>query len=125
MNKKFYRKVLKNGLTVLFEKRDLPIVSVAIAVRVGGANEGGKEKGVSHFIEHMLYKGTKRRNAKKIAEEIEKNGGKLNGFTGELITAYWCKMPSRHLKIALEVLSDMIKNPLFDSKELEREKSNF
>jgi len=118
----FQRKILKNGMTVLFEKRDLPVVSVAFAVRNGGVNEFAEEKGISHFIEHMLYKGTPTRNTKKIAEEIEKNGGELNGFTDEEITAYWCKMPARHLKIALEVLSDMIKNPLFDEKELEKER---
>jgi len=122
MKPKFYRKVLKNGLTVFFEKRDLPVVSVAFAVRNGGINESASEKGISHFIEHMLYKGTPTRNAKKIAEEIERNGGDLNGFTDEEITAYWCKMPSKHLNVALDVLSDMVKNPLFDKKELEKER---
>jgi len=119
MKQKFYRKVLNNGMTILFEKRNIPVVSVAYAVRSGGVNESYDEKGISHFIEHMLYKGTPTRNAKKIAEEIGKNGGELNGFTDETITAFWCKMPSRHLNIALDVLSDMIKNPLFDKKELE------
>ena len=122
MKPQFFRKVLKNGMTVLLEKRELPVVSVAFAVRMGGVNESEDEKGISHFIEHMLYKGTPTRNAKQIAEEIEKNGGGLNGFTEETITAYWCKMPSKHLDIALEVLSDMIKNPLFDAKELEKER---
>ncbi len=122
MKTEFYRKVLKNGMTVIFEKREVPVVSVAFAVRCGGVNESLEEKGISHFIEHLLYKGTKKRNAKQISEEIEKNGGDLNGFTDELVTAYWCKMPSRHLGVALDVLSDMIKNPLFDVKELEKER---
>ncbi|OGJ12772.1 hypothetical protein A3K82_02420 [Candidatus Pacearchaeota archaeon RBG_19FT_COMBO_34_9] len=122
MKSKFYRKVLPNGMTIIFEKRNLPVVAVAFAVRNGGVNEEINEKGISHFIEHMLYKGTPTRNAKKIAEEIEKKGGELNGFTDEAITAYWCKMPSKHLKTALEVLSDMVKNPLFDEKELEKER---
>jgi len=122
MKLNFHRKILPNGMTVLFEKRDLPIVSVAFAVRNGGINESEKEKGISHFIEHMLYKGTPTRNAKKIAEEIERNGGELNGFTDEAVTAYWCKMPSKKLDVALDVLSDMIKNPLFDEKELEKER---
>lgn len=122
MKFKFKKKVLKNGMTLLFEKRNLPVVSVTFAVRAGGINESLDEKGISHFIEHMLYKGTPTRNSKKIAEEIEKNGGELNGFTSEEITAYWCKMPSKHLDIALNVLSDMIKNPLFDEKELEKER---
>jgi predicted Zn-dependent peptidase len=122
MKTEFKRKVLKNGMTILFEKRKVPVVSVAFAVRCGGINEAASEKGISHFIEHMLYKGTPTRNAKKIAEEIEKRGGILNGFTDEMITAFWCKMPSKHLGVALDVLSDMIKNPLFDEKELEKER---
>jgi predicted Zn-dependent peptidase len=122
MKYSFHRKTLKNGMTVILEKRNLPVVSVAFAVRNGGINEKEEEKGISHFIEHMLYKGTPARSAKEIAEQIEKIGGELNGFTSEEITAYWCKMPSRHLNIALEVLSDMVKNPLFDEKELEKER---
>ena len=122
MQPRFYRKVLNNGMTILFEKRDLPVASVVIAVRCGGINEKPSEKGISHFIEHMLYKGTPTRNSKKIAEEIEKNGGELNGFTDEAITAYWCKLPSKHLELALDVLSDMVKNPLFDEKEIEKER---
>src|SRR4030042_1444148 len=123
MKSSFYRKVLKNGMTVILEKRNLPVVSVTFAVRNGGVNEKEKEKGISHFIEHLLYKGTPTRDAKKIAEEIEKRGGELNGFTSEELTAYWCKMPSKHLNIALEVLADIIKNPLFEEKELEKERN--
>src|SRR3989344_1838268 len=105
------RKILKNGMTVLFKKKRGGVVSVAFAVRNGGRNEIAKEKGISHFIEHMLYKGTEKRTAQDIAMEIERNGGELNGFTAEEITAFWCKIPKKHLKVALEVLSDMVKNP--------------
>ena len=122
MKHEFFRKVLGNGMTVMFEKRDLPIVSVAFATKYGGIHESVNERGIAHFIEHMLYKGTKKRTAKQIAEEIEKNGGELNGFTNEIITAFWCKMPSKHLNVALSVLSDMVKNPLFDAKETEKER---
>ena len=118
----FYRKILNNGMTIIFEKRQISVVAVAFAVRNGGINETISEKGISHFMDHMLYKGTKKRNAKKIAEEIEKKGGELNGFTDETVTAYWCKMPSQHLNVALEVLGDMVRNPLFDAKELEKER---
>ncbi len=118
----FKKKVLKNGLTILFEKRDIPVISVAFAVRNGGIHEGISEKGISHFIEHMLYKGTSKRNSKQIAEAIEKKGGELNGFTDEIVTAYWCKMPSDYLNLALDVLSDMVKNPKFDETELEKER---
>jgi predicted Zn-dependent peptidase len=122
MKKNFRKKVLKNGLTVVFEKRDVPLVSLAIATKVGGINEKESEKGISHFIEHLLYKGTHKRNAKDIAFEIEKNGGELNGFTSEEITAFWCKLPSDKAKIGLDILSDMVKDPLFDPKEIEKER---
>tara|TARA_Y100000310_G_scaffold345234_1_gene462983 strand:- start:5296 stop:6495 length:1200 start_codon:yes stop_codon:yes gene_type:complete len=122
MKREFHKKVLDNGMTILFEKRDIPVVSVAFAVRAGGINESEEEKGISHFIEHMLYKGTQTRNSKQIAEDIEKNGGELNGFTSEEIVAYWCKIPSKHLGVALDVLGDIVKNPLFDKKEMEKER---
>ena len=122
MKFEFKRKVLKNGMTLVFEKRDVPVVSVAFAARYGGVNEDLSEKGIAHFIEHMLYKGTPTRDSKKIAEEIERKGGELNGFTSEVITAYWCKMPSKHLNVALDVLGDIVKNPKFDEKELEKER---
>lgn len=122
MKPEFHKKILDNGMTVLFEKRDVPVVSVVFAVKCGGINEDVSEKGISHFIEHLLYKGTSNRSAKKIAEEIEQNGGDLNGFTDETLTAYYCKMPSKHLYVALDVLSDIVKNPLFDEKEVEKER---
>ena len=65
---------------------------------------------------------TKNRSSKQISEQIERNGGILNGFTEEELTAYWCKMPSRHIDTALEVLSDMLKNSLFDEKEMNKER---
>lgn len=118
----FFKKNLKNGITVILEKRELPIVSVGFAVKTGAIHESLNEKGISHFIEHMLYKGTKKRSAKQIAEELEKRGADVNGFTSEEITAYWCKIPSKHLDVALDVLSDMIKNSVFDEKEVEKER---
>lgn len=122
MKTKFFRKVLSNGMTVLLEKREIPIVSVAYAVRSGGGNETAEEKGIAHFIEHMLYKGTKKRSYADISEQIESVGGDLNGFTDFLVTAYWCKLPSKHLQIGLDVLTDMIKNSVFDEKEVEKER---
>lgn len=122
MLENFKKKILKNGMTVLFEKRDLPVVSVAFAVRAGGINESLEEKGISHFIEHMLYKGTPTRNWKEISEALERNGGKMNAFTAEELTGYWCKMPSEKLDVALDVLSDIIQNPKFDQEEMEKER---
>jgi len=122
LRQNFKKKILPNGMTILFEKRNLPVISIVFAVRNGGVNESVSEKGISHFIEHMLYKGTKNRTAKEITSEIEKNGGVLNGFTDDNMTAYWCKMPSKHLGLALDVLGDVVKNPLFDEVEFEKER---
>jgi len=118
----FVRKKLKNGITLLFEKRNLPIVSIGFAVRVGGINETPEEKGISHFIEHMVFKGTTNRTAEQIVGEIEKKGGILNAFTSELLTGFYCKIPNKNISFALDVLSDIIKNPLFDANELEKER---
>lgn len=109
-------------MTVILEKRDLPVVSVIFAVKTGGIYEKKGEKGISHFIEHLLYKGTLSRTNKEIAEEIEKKGGVMNGFTGEAVTGFWSKIPSKNMKFVLDVLSDMVKNPLFDENELNKER---
>lgn len=119
---KIYRKVLKNGVTVILEKRALPVVSFAFAVRAGGINESAEEKGISHLIEHMMYKSTKKRSRMEMISQIESKGGDLNGFTSENVTAFYCRIPSKHFDLALDVLSDMIKNPLFDKSEIEKER---
>ncbi len=122
MRENFNKKVLSNGMTILFEKRDVPVVSVSFAIKSGSINEGLDEKGISHFIEHMVFKGTKNRSVKEIPEEIEKKGGEMNAFTSEELVGFYCKIPSKNLNSALEVLSDLVKNPLFDEKELEKER---
>ena len=122
LKKNFRRSILKNGVTLLYEKRNLPLVSIGVAVKSGGMGEPSHEKGISHFIEHLLYKGTPKRSALSIAEEIEKRGGELNGFTDEEITTYWCKIPSNYAEVGFDVLFDMVKNPLFLEKEVEKER---
>lgn len=122
MKPEFYRKVLGNGLVVLFEKRQLPVVAVSSSVRYGAAYETEKVKGVSHFIEHLMFKGSKTRSQEEIAREIEKKGGILNGYTSEEITSFWCKLRSKFLDIGGEICSDLILNPRFDVKEFEKEK---
>ena len=122
MKNNFRKKVLKNGMTILFEKRDVPVVSVAFTIKSGSLNESLGEKGINHFIEHMLYKGTVNRTNQDISMEIEKNGGEINGFTSEELVAYWCKMPADKLNVALDVLGDIVRNPLFDEEELEKER---
>mgnify|MGYP006294618671 CR=1 FL=1 len=118
----FFKKKLGNGLTVILEKRELPIVSISYSVKSGAVNESLEEKGISHFIEHLMFKGTKKRTTKEIAEEIEKRGGEINGFTNDEMVAYFCKLPSEHLSVGLDVLTDAIKNPLFEKEEIEKER---
>jgi len=120
--KEFFKKKLKNGVTVLFEKRKLPVVSVSASIRFGAAYETERNKGISHFIEHLMFKGTKTRKQEEIAREIEKKGGILNAYTSEEVTSYWNKMPSRHLDSAISIASDLILNPEFYPVEFEREK---
>jgi predicted Zn-dependent peptidase len=119
---KFFKRKLSNGITVVMEKRDLPVISFAIANRFGGAYEDSKIKGAAHVMEHLLYTGTKTRTSEDISREIEKHGGVLNGFTSNETTAFWCKLPSEHLFKGLDILADMIKNPKFDRKKFEKEK---
>jgi predicted Zn-dependent peptidase len=119
----FYKKRLKNGLIVIFEKRNLPVVSVSSSVKFGSAFESEETKGIAHFIEHLVFKGTKTRSQKEIAEEIERKGGFLNAYTGEEVTSYWSKLPSRHFLTGISIASDLTLNPKFDDAEFEKEKS--
>ncbi len=120
MNFKKYK--LKNGITVLYEKRDLPVVSFSIANRFGAAYEEKEIKGIAHFIEHLLFTGTKKRTHEDISREIEKKGGILNAFTSQDVTSYWFKLPSEHLMAGMEILTDMLKNSKFDKEKFEKEK---
>jgi predicted Zn-dependent peptidase len=114
---------MKNGIRIVTE--EIPYVnsvSVGIWVRVGSRNEESNINGVSHFIEHMLFKGTEKRNAKEIANSIDKIGGQLNAFTAKESTCYYAKVLDSHFDIALDVLADMFLNSTFVKEEIEKEK---
>ena len=119
----FFKKKLRNGLTVLFEKRDLPIISIALAVRFGSGYEKEKEKGVAHFVEHMLFKGTKKKNYKEITDSITEKGGEYNAFTAKTLTAAWMKLPSKYLDFSISLLAELFQDSVFDSKETEKERA--
>ncbi len=119
---KFQKFKLKNGITVLFEKRDLPLVCYSISNPFGGAHENSEIKGVAHLFEHLLFTGTKTKSQEELAKQIEKRGGILNAFTTQDFTTYWCKLPSEHLDVGMDILHDILKNPLFDLEKLEKEK---
>jgi predicted Zn-dependent peptidase len=118
----FYRKKLDNGISVIFEKRKIPVVGSCTAVKFGSQYEKEKIKGISHFIEHLVFKGTKNRDVTQISEEIENKGGILNAFTGEEITGFWSKLPSKHFELGADICRDLVLNPLFEKKALERER---
>jgi len=118
----FHRKKLDNGLTVIFEKRKTPVVSVSTAVKFGAQHESAKIKGISHFIEHLVFKGTKKRNVVEIPQEIESKGGILNAFTAEEITCYWNKLPKKYFSLGADISRDLCLNPRFEKTALERER---
>ena len=118
----FTRKVLSNGMTILHEKRELPVTTIALTTKIGYGFEPAQIKGISHFIEHMAFKGTKKRTSEQIASELEKVGGELNAFTSDELTVFHVKLPSRHLQLGIDVLSDIFFNPLMKKEELEKER---
>ena len=119
---KFQKRKLKNGITVLFEERDLPIVCYSVSNPFGGAYETSDVKGVAHLFEHLLFTGTTTRTHEQISSEIEKKGGILNAFTAQDVTSYFFKLPSEHLDSGINIIHDILKNPTFISEKIEKEK---
>jgi len=122
--KEIYKKtVLENGIRVVTERIDyVRSISIGVWIDVGSRDEKNDEMGTSHFIEHMLFKGTRRRTAREIASSLESVGGSLNAFTGREHTCYFARVLDEHIDIALDVLSDILKNPLFNPSHLEKER---
>ncbi|MCX8023025.1 MAG: insulinase family protein [Syntrophorhabdaceae bacterium] len=120
-----YRKsVLPNGINVVTESIPyFPTVSIGLWIKTGGRFEDEKSNGISHFIEHMLFKGTKRRTAFDIAKEIDAVGGILNAFTGKEYTCFYTRTMRKDMDLALDLLSDMYKNSLFKEEDIQNEKS--
>ncbi|MEK6819161.1 MAG: pitrilysin family protein [Nanoarchaeota archaeon] len=116
------RRRLSNGITVLMEERLLPIVSLSISNQFGAVYESSDIKGIAHFIEHLVFTGTKTRTHEDISREIESKGGVLNAFTSHDVTSFWFKLPSKNLFDGLEILSDILNNPIFEKKKFEKEK---
>jgi predicted Zn-dependent peptidase len=123
MNSVFNRTVLDNGLRVVSEKiTSLRSISIGFWVNVGSRDEARQESGISHMIEHMVFKGTKKRSARQIAQSLESLGGHLNAFTGREQTCYYARVLDEHLPVAVDVLTDLLKNSLLTPADLEREK---
>lgn len=114
---------LSNNITVVMEV--IPHVqsaAIGVWVKVGSANEDASNNGIAHIIEHMLFKGTQKRSAKQIADEMSRIGGNMNAFTSKECTSYYAITISEHLSIAIDILSDMLSNSLIDEKALKKEK---
>ena len=116
--------VLDNGLRVITSAMPYSrSVSLAVLVGTGSCYESKEEAGISHFAEHLFFKGTERRpTSKEITQDIEGIGGIINAGTDKELTVFWCKVASPHFSIALDVLSDLLLNSRFDSNDIEKER---
>jgi predicted Zn-dependent peptidase len=123
-SERFSRAVLPGGITVVGERMD-SVRSVAIGawVRVGSRHETAEEAGMSHFLEHVVFKGTRRRDALAIASTIESVGGHLDAFTGREVTCFNARVLDEHLGLALDVLADLALSPRIDPVDVDKEKS--
>lgn len=114
---------LSNGLRVAADTmKDVETVSVGVFVNTGSRHESREINGISHFLEHMAFKGTKKRSARQIAEEFEGIGGHINAYTSKEKTVYYAKVLKQHAEFAVEFLSDILQNSTFDEVELEKER---
>ena len=117
------RQVLPNGLTILTEEmRHIRSVSLGIWIKTGSRHETPEANGISHFVEHMLFKGTQTRPAEQIAREVDSIGGNMDAFTAKECICFDVKVLDEHLPVAWDILSDLVLHPTFDQKELARER---
>jgi len=114
---------LSNGIRVVSEAvNSFSSATIGIWLDRGSRQEAPENNGIAHFVEHMLFKGTRRRTAAQIAEEIDSVGGALNAFTGKEQTCFYARVLAEHLDLALDLLSDILLDPKFDAEELARER---
>ncbi|MCV2865596.1 M16 family metallopeptidase [Albidovulum sediminicola] len=114
---------LPNGLRIVTERMPgLGSAAVGLWINAGGRHERADQNGIAHFLEHMAFKGTPTRSALKIAEEIEDVGGYINAYTSREMTAYYARVLEADVPLALDVISDIVLNPLFEEKEIEVER---
>jgi predicted Zn-dependent peptidase len=123
-NSEYQKTVLPGGLRILTERiPHVRSISFGVWVQAGTRDESPQENGISHFIEHMMFKGTQRRKASDIAESLEAVGGHLNAFTGKELTCYYAHILDEHLPLAVDVIADMLTGSVFDGEEIAKEKS--
>ncbi|MFH0762689.1 MAG: pitrilysin family protein [Candidatus Omnitrophota bacterium] len=120
----YKKSLLDNGLKVVtFNMPQRQSLSLGIWIKAGGRFEDAANKGISHFLEHLLFKGSKKYSCRRIKESIEGIGGSLNAFTSEELTCYLVKLPAVYLDLALDILSDMVLNPTLPEEEVEKERT--
>ncbi|MDE7453677.1 MAG: insulinase family protein, partial [Clostridia bacterium] len=116
-------KKLNNGIRLIVKQMPgLMSVTMGILVHTGASVESDKEDGISHFIEHMMFKGTKKRSAFKISDDMDAIGAQVNAFTSKDVTCYYAKSTTGHAPEAFEILSDLFLNSTFPAGEIKREK---
>ncbi|MBV7378751.1 M16 family metallopeptidase [Maritimibacter dapengensis] len=114
---------LSNGFRVVTERMDgIESASLGVWITAGGRHERIEQNGIAHFLEHMAFKGTKTRSPLQIAEEIEDVGGYLNAYTGREVTAYYARVLREDVGLAIDVIADILLNPVFDEREIEVER---
>ena len=112
---------LTNGIPILMDNIDsVNTVSLGVFVKTGSRDEYLEESGVSHYIEHMMFKGTTNRSAKEISEEIDNEGGMINAYTSRDTTCYYIQMLSNKIEKGIEILADMFSNSTFTEENLEK-----
>src|SRR5580700_10405199 len=115
--------LLANGVRVITEQMaHVRSVSLGVWIRTGSRCESGDQNGISHFIEHMLFKGTTKRSAEEIARSVDSIGGNLDAFTAKELVCFNTKVLDQHLSIAFDVLADLVLHPLFREEDIEKEK---
>ena len=123
LNTDIQKTVLDNGLTIVSEAiPSVRSVSVGVWVKTGTRYEDKENNGIAHFLEHMVFKGTEKRSAFKIAQSLEEVGGSINAYTSKELTVYYTHALDSQLNICVNVLSDMLCNSLFRDADIEREK---
>jgi predicted Zn-dependent peptidase len=119
----YHKTVLENGVKILSERMEhIRSISLGIWVGVGSRDEIERENGISHFVEHMIFKGTRNRSGLQIAKELDAIGGLSNAFTGKEHTCYHSKVLDKHLSTLAEILSDIFLNSIFDPQDMDRER---
>jgi len=117
------REVLPNGLTILTEEMlQIRSTSIGIWIKTGSRHEEAERNGISHFVEHMLFKGTTSRSAQDIARQVDSIGGNMDAFTAKECICFNIKILDEHLPIAMDILSDLVLNPVFAAKDIVRER---